>query len=197
MPKYSPVCRADTPSSEPNIEQSIRAPCPVRVARRTAARIAYAAYRPVTKSPTGTPHFTGSPSGSPVTLIIPGRRLHGDVERALLRVRPDVPVPGHRAVDDRRVRLLRIGVGEPEPVEDPGPEVLQHDVGVADQLQRRLPAVVRLQVECDAALVPVERRETDAEPVRTVRVADERRPLPQPVALPRAFHLHDIGAQVC
>ena len=46
-------------------------PSPVASACRSAARIATVAYIPHITSAIPTPTFTGSPSGSPVTLMMP------------------------------------------------------------------------------------------------------------------------------
>ena len=42
---------------------------------RNCAQILMAPYKPAVKSATGTPHFTGAPSGSPVTLMMPLKAL--------------------------------------------------------------------------------------------------------------------------
>ena len=66
----SQIERARAPS---NSDVSIRWPSPVRSRAITALRIATAQNSPADRSPIGMPHLTGSPSGSPVTLITPER----------------------------------------------------------------------------------------------------------------------------
>jgi hypothetical protein len=46
-------------------------PAPPCCTRRSTAAMANAPYRPEQKSESGTPHFTGAPPGSPVTLMMP------------------------------------------------------------------------------------------------------------------------------
>ena len=60
----------------------------------------------------GTPHLTGLPSGSPVTLITPDGALGDQVEARPLRVRAGLPEAGDRGVDQARVeRAQRLVVG--------------------------------------------------------------------------------------
>ena len=47
--------------------------------------------------------------------------------------------PGHGAVDDPRVDVVDLFVGQPVASHRAGAEVLDEDVGAADQFQRRLP----------------------------------------------------------
>ncbi|MNS86839.1 hypothetical protein D3C72_1207540 [compost metagenome] len=56
---------------QPYIGTSICVPAPPARTRDSALATAKAAYSPEAKSASGTPHLTGSPSGSPVTLITP------------------------------------------------------------------------------------------------------------------------------
>ena len=61
------------------------------------------------------------------------------------------------------------------PVDGAGPEVLDHDVGAADQLGQQLLAALRLGVEGDAPLVAVEHREVERVGVRHVAQLAARR----------------------
>ncbi|MNI74881.1 hypothetical protein D3C73_1309940 [compost metagenome] len=71
LPKNSDVCKAAMPSVAPSIGTSMCVPWPLAWAARKADAMAKAPYRPAEKSATGTPHFTGSPPASPVTLMMP------------------------------------------------------------------------------------------------------------------------------
>gem|GEM_PF-3606768 len=59
------------PSVAPSIGTSMCVPCPLACAARSADAMANAPYSPAEKSASGTPHLTGSPPGSPVTLMMP------------------------------------------------------------------------------------------------------------------------------
>ena len=71
MPKYSLVCSADIAMVVANIGTSTWPPAPPARTRASSDAMVNAAYRPAPKSTSGTPAFTGAPSGSPVTLITP------------------------------------------------------------------------------------------------------------------------------
>ena len=70
-----------------------------------------------------------------------------------------LPVAGQRDVDQPGTVLGQSRIADTETVGDAGPVVLDHHVGVADQLQRPFQAVARLEVERDRALPSVPRRE--------------------------------------
>ena len=71
VPHSSAVSQIDSASAPSNSEVSIRCPRPVRSRAITAERIATAQNSPADRSEIGIPHLTGSPPGSPVTLITP------------------------------------------------------------------------------------------------------------------------------
>lgn len=70
--------------------------------------------------------------------------------------RTGVTHPGHRHVDDVRVELPQLFVAEPHLVHDRRAEILDHDVGVPDQVAQYRKALCGSGIECDAALVAVD-----------------------------------------
>ena len=78
-----------------------------------------------------------------------------DVVTGPLRVRAVLAVSGGRAVDDGRVQLLDGRVADAEPVDDSGPEALDHHVGGGGQRQECVATRVGLEVELGAQHVPV------------------------------------------
>jgi hypothetical protein len=73
VPHSSAVSQIDSASAASNSDVSIRWPRPVRSRATTAERIATAQNNPAERSLIGIPHLTGSPPGSPVTLMTPDR----------------------------------------------------------------------------------------------------------------------------
>ena len=67
----SAVSQIESASAPSNSDVSIRCPRPVRSRACSAERIPTAQNSPAERSPIGIPHLTGSPPGSPVTLITP------------------------------------------------------------------------------------------------------------------------------
>ena len=81
-------------------------------ARASAHRMPIAQNSPAERSETGTPHLTGLPPGSPVTLMTPDSALRDQVEARPLRVRAGLPEARDRGVDQPRVeRAQRLVVG--------------------------------------------------------------------------------------
>lgn len=77
--------------------------------------------------------------------VVPGRRG----ERAVL-----APA-GHPAVDEPFVHRVQVGGPDAEPFRHPGPEHLDHHVGVAGQLLERGHALGGLQIQSDRVLAAV------------------------------------------
>src|ERR1700730_16781030 len=73
-----------------------------------------------------------------------------------------------RGVDDPRVQFLKALPGEALAVEHAGAEILDDHIGAPDQLLDHGPALRRLQIDRDAALVRIQHREIEA--VRTLHV---------------------------
>ncbi len=78
-------------------------------------------------------------------LVVRGRVL----QRAFL------PVPGDRAVDQRRIDLGELLVSQPEATHHAGPEVLDQHVGVADEPSQDVATAIRLQIDRDRLLAAV------------------------------------------
>ena len=121
-----------------------------------------------------------------------GQRLDEQVLAGPPDVRAVLAVADAGAVHEPRVPLRERLVAQPEPLHDARPEVLDDDVGLVDQAKRDVDAVGRLEVEDDAALVPVVRDERDAHPAD---VGVLQRVAAHPVAR-RGLDLDDLSPQV-
>ena len=86
-------------------------------------------------------------------------RLHHRVVAGFVAARPRVAEARNRAVDQPRIAFGDRGVVEAELVERAGTEVLDHHVGLREQLLEQRTAVGVLEVESDALLVPVDAQE--------------------------------------
>ena len=104
------------------------------------------------------------------------------------RVWPGLAEARHRDVDRRRVHGAHGGIAEPELVGDAREEVLDDDIGAPGQLEDQLAALGLLEIDRDAALTAVDRRERRAHPAAA--------PGTQVVAAAGPLYLHDVGAQV-
>lgn len=69
--QYSVASQTERASADSKSDVSRYCPRPVVDRAMRAARIPLVAYSPAARSAIGTPHFTGSPPGVPVTLITP------------------------------------------------------------------------------------------------------------------------------
>src|SRR5918995_6856050 len=97
-------------------------------------------------------------------------------------------VAGNRAVDEPRVDLVQLIVAEPETLHDPGRERPHQDVGSLGERPQTPPRLGRLEVELDALLAAVQKREVDAVGPKLRRV---RAHLVAPLG---SFDLDDLGA---
>ena len=99
-----------------------------------------------------------------------------------------------RGDDQLREALLEARVVQPQPLCVGRREVLDQDVGVGQQLEQQLPALLRLDVEADAELVGVEvhERETALAVLEVARVGRDRA---RRVAL-GILDLDHLGAEV-
>ena len=84
-----------------------------------------------------------------------GHALSHGAESGAIGVGTGLPVARHPQHHQARVlrQQHRLGV-ESQPLQRPGPEVLDQHVGVANQSQQHLPALGRLQIDLDRPLVP-------------------------------------------
>ena len=98
----------------------------------------------------------------------PRHPLDQRIIHRLLRIRPGLPKPADRDIDDlRRHRPHRV-LAQPHPLRHPRPEVLHEYVGRPGQPQHRLPRPRLLQVQRHRPLVAVivqKRRREPAPPV--------------------------------
>src|SRR3954466_3050147 len=151
------------------IETSTNWPSPERSRSRSAARMPKAAISAPPPMSAIWPPARGCG-------VLP-RRLHGraaavagqpeqayqpevvHVVAAAVAQRAVLPVAGDRAVDELLVLLAQALVADAEAVEHARPEGLQQHVGVADEAQQDLAALIALEVEPDRALPAVEREE--------------------------------------
>src|SRR6266540_366419 len=114
-------------------------------------------------------------------------RLHDDVERGSIRVRPVEAPPRHGGVDEATVGVEQRARVEAEVGHRAGSEVLDDDVGSRREPAEHIPARVLLEVERDAALAAVEADEVPALAV------DERLEPARKVATARILDPDDVG----
>ena len=124
-----------------------------------------------------------------------GDAADGGAVGAEAGVDPVLPGKRLRDHDDVRPQLAQLLVAEAEPGQRPGPPVLDQDVGVRDDAAQHLAALVRLEVEREAALVArgvVEERVL----VRVVLRPDDRPPPPRDVEVRARLDLDHVRAEV-
>ena len=88
---------------------------------------------------------------------------------ALVAVRPGGAVAGHRADDQVRIRLAKVGGGESEPVDRARAQVVEEHVRAGNQLRQHSPTAFVLQVDGDRFLAAVEPDEVARHAVDRVR----------------------------
>ena len=71
-------------------------------------------------------------------------------------------VTRQRTIDEPRIDFFQRLVTEPEALHDAGTELLDDDVGAFDERRQLLHCAGRLEIDRDAALSPVQKREIDA-----------------------------------
>ena len=121
----------------------------------------------------------------------PGDRLHDRVVRRPGRVRAGLPEGRGARVNDLRIDGTHGLVADAQAIHRAGAKVLDDHVGRLCHAQKHRLASRRLQIEPQAALVPVLRHELHAFAVHELvaQVAGE-------VAARRLFDLNDVGAQI-
>src|SRR5207249_4238958 len=111
-----------------------------------------------------------------------GPRLEDGVEAGQRSEGPGRAVAGDRHVHQPRVQARQVIPADPEPVHDTRAEVLDDDVGAADEVEEYLAARCALQVEYQRALAAVPADE--AEELEPERIAARR------------LDLDDVGAEL-
>jgi hypothetical protein len=71
LAQYSVLSHTHIASADSKSDVSMYCPRPVFSRAMSAASTPFAAMSPTERSAIGTPHFTGAPPGSPVTLMMP------------------------------------------------------------------------------------------------------------------------------
>ena len=100
---------------------------------------------------------------------------------------------GDRAVHEIWSFRTQLVVSQTEALHRPGPEVLDHDVGLQRDLARTGQIVRIAQVERHRLLVAVDGREIGCGAVS----GEWRPPRSRVVARPRTFDLDDVSAEIC
>ena len=89
----------------------------------------------------------------------PARGQRDRVEALVAAPRPESAEALDRGVDQPRAAFAQVRVAEPEAIHRAGREVFQDDVDVLRQRAEQVAALIRLEVERDAALVGVQQNE--------------------------------------
>ena len=121
----------------------------------------------------------------------PAHPLHDEVVRRPRPARPVLSESRDAAEDRAPVEGPNAAGREPEPLEGPGAEVLDDDVGALDKPLEDLLPIRVLEIQRDAPLVAVDREVVRGDPADL-----RRRPFAGLVALSGLLDLHDVGAVV-
>jgi hypothetical protein len=106
-------------------------------------------------------------------------------------IRPRLAVAGNADEDEAGVDLLELVEAQPPLLERPGPEVLDDGVALGDEVEQELLALLRAEVQGDAALVARDQR-----PPQRLAVEVLLTPAPHRVRPVRRLDLDDLGAEV-
>ena len=101
----------------------------------------------------------GRPAGQTGHAQRAARGQRDGVEALVAAPRPGSAEALDRGIDQPRAAFAQVRVAETEAVHRTGREVFQHDVDVVRQRAEQVAALIRLEVERDAALVGVEQNE--------------------------------------
>jgi hypothetical protein len=118
-------------------------------------------------------------------------RLHDEVHRGAIAIRPGLAKAGDGAVDDRRVPRAHGLVVDAELPYRAHAVVLDQHVRAIGQAQEQLLAFRVLQIQLDALLVPVQ-----VDEVRRVASVEGRPPGTRDVPRAGRLHLDHAGAEV-
>ena len=121
-----------------------------------------------------------------------GQRLHEVVLSGPRYVGARATVTRRRGVDQARIAFAERVVTEAETIHHAGPEVFDHDVRAVGEFEHALQVAGISQVDCDAALVAIEREKGVGFAVRS---RSEDAPLAHPFAF-LLLELDDVGAEV-
>src|SRR6266705_6767682 len=177
-------------------------PMPVRSRCAMAAAMARLAYIPARMSVTAMPTFCGpppgSPSRSPVMLMRPPHALKDEIVARPVRARARLAEPGDRAIDDARIDLAQVFVGEPVFCEAADLVVLDQHVALRRELARDPLALGLRDVEGHRLLAAVHRKKVRRfARLPAVLVLEEgRAPAARVVARPGTLDLENFRAEV-
>jgi hypothetical protein len=119
--------------------------------------------------------------------------LDGHGEAGTVAPRAVEPEGGHADEHDRRVAGVNLVPGDPEPLQHPGGEVLDHDVGAGDQAPEERAALRGVEVEGQVALAGVGPGEHHGPLPRPF--AGETAEEADPVRVGGRLDLDDVGAE--
>ena len=123
----------------------------------------------------------------------PRDALHEEVLTRAVAVRARLAVAGSRDVNEPRVDGAGVLPAEPPALEHARPEVLDQHVRPLDEPARDGPAMIRLEVEREAPLVPVREQKERA---HAVEVEVAARPVALPQRPPGRLDLDHVGPEV-
>jgi hypothetical protein len=116
--------------------------------------------------------------------------LGDHVEGEMLLVTAPLAEALHGCVDDARVQRRDLVVGEAEPLNHAGCEILGKDVGLSDEIAQQLLAALALEIHRNRFLVRIEHHEVVA-----VRVLPIRRRAASLLSADRVLDLDDLGTE--
>src|SRR5262249_1661848 len=116
--------------------------------------------------------------------------LSDHVEGEVLLITAPIAEALHGSVDDARVQRCDLVVGEAEPVNYAGREILGKDVRLSDEIAQQLLAALALEIQRNRFLVRIEHHEVVA-----VRILAIRRRAASLLSANRVLDLDDLGAK--
>ena len=139
----------------------------------------------------GHAHLGRRPAGKAGNRHQAAHPLGHEVEAAPVAIRAGAAEPGDAGIHQPGIDLRQRLVAQTQAVHDAGPEVLRHDVRRLRHAPEHRLALVRAQVQGDAALVAVQRQEAAGDVVGQARTH-----APRVVAGAGPLDLDDVGAHV-
>src|SRR5215469_4300714 len=134
------------------------------------------------------------PIGTACKLHQPTHRIFGDFLGLVIRVRSALAKILDGCHDHAGLESMHRIEPKPKTLHDPGREVLDQDVSIANQVRKDFPSFRRVDIERDALLSRVEPQKRDA-PLPSLDSLVKGTDFAQAVAGPRFLNLDDFGTE--